>query len=74
MHLFKWYEGAYIVTIVVDKKYRKKGYGTLLMKEMEKFARNKGMKIITLGTSPDNVEALIFYLKNGLEYAVTEIN
>ena len=35
------------------------------MKEMEKFTRNKGMKIITLDTSPDNIEALIFYLKNG---------
>ena len=65
MHLFKWYEGAHIVTIVVDKKHRRKGYGTLLMKEMEKFARNKGMKIITVDTSPDNIEALIFYLKNG---------
>jgi len=65
MHLFKWYEGAHIVTIVVDKKFRRKGYGTLLIKEMEKFARNKGMKIITLDASPDNIEALIFYLKNG---------
>jgi len=44
------------------------------MKEMEKFARNKGMKIITLDTSPDNIEALIFYLRTDLEYAVTEIN
>jgi len=32
---------AHIVTIVVDKKYRRKGCGTLLMKEMGKFARNK---------------------------------
>ena len=65
MHLLKWYEGAHIVTIVVDEKYRRKGYGTLLLKEMEKFARNKGMKIITLDTSPDKIEALIFYLRNG---------
>ena len=34
-------KAAHIVTIVVDKKYRRKGYETLLMKEMEKFARNK---------------------------------
>jgi len=50
-------------THFVDKKHRRKGYGTLLMKEMEKFAKNKGMKIITLYTSPDNVEALIFLPK-----------
>jgi len=65
MHLFRWYEGAHIVTIVVDENYRRKGYGKMLMKEMEDYAKNKGMKVLTLDTVPDNSEALIFYIKNG---------
>ena len=65
IHLFKWYNGAHIVTILIDEKYRRKGYGKMLIKEMEKYAKTKGMKILTLDTEPDNSEALIFYLKNG---------
>jgi len=65
MHLFKWYEGAHIVTVVVDENYRGKGYGRMLMREMERYAKDKGMKVLMLDTEPDNSRALIFYLKNG---------
>jgi GNAT superfamily N-acetyltransferase len=67
MHIFRWYEGAHIVTVVVDEKYRRKGIGSLLVKEIENYARSKGAKVLPPDTTPDNIDALMFYLKNGFK-------
>lgn len=47
----------------VDEKYRKQGYGTLLLKKVEAEAKKKGGKIIHLDTF--DFQAKDFYLKHG---------
>ena len=40
----------YVSTVFVDEKYRRKGFGTLLMREMEKRAVSMGANTIRLDT------------------------
>ena len=40
----------YVSTLFVDEKYRRKGYGKILMEEMEKRAKNMGVNSIRLDT------------------------
>lgn len=40
----------YVSTVYVDEKYRRKGYGKLLIEEMEKRAKSLGANIIRLDT------------------------
>jgi len=42
-----------------------KGVGTKLMKELEKFWRQKKMRKISTSVSAHNTRALIYYIKNG---------
>ena len=42
-----------------------KGVGTALMKELEKFWRDNGMRKISTCVSAHNTRALIYYIKNG---------
>lgn len=42
-----------------------KGYGSTLIKEMERYAKEKGVKRVSVGTNTDNKIAIPFYLKNG---------
>ncbi|MEM3700528.1 MAG: GNAT family N-acetyltransferase [Candidatus Bathyarchaeia archaeon] len=65
MHFYRWNNSAYIITILVDAKYRRKGIGTSLLKFMENFAREKRARILLFDTSTDNTPALQLYFKNG---------
>ena len=49
----------------IDEKYRKFGWGTKMLQEAEKIAREKGCKIILLDTY--SFQAPDFYIKNGYE-------
>ena len=40
----------YVSTVFVDKSYRRKGYGKMLVEEMEKRARKMGVNTIRLDT------------------------
>lgn len=40
----------YVSTVFVEEKYRRKGYGTKLMQEMEKRAKELGANLIRLDT------------------------
>lgn len=40
----------YVSTVFVDAKYRRRGYGKLLMEEMEKRAKDMGVNTIRLDT------------------------
>lgn len=57
---------AEIVEIGVLKEYRDKGYGTKLLKEIEKYCQSK--KIYTLGafTYAKDYKVISYYGKNGL--------
>ncbi len=53
----------------IDEKYRKAGWGTKMLQEAEKIAREKGCKIILLDTY--SFQAPGFYIKNGYEVYAT---
>jgi len=54
-----------IVGLVVDEKQRGKGIGSALVKRVEEWALELGMKIIRVRTNIIREEAQKFYLKNG---------
>lgn len=47
--------------MIVDKNHRKKGIGKILIKELEKQAKEKGCKQIILVTEANRIDACAFY-------------
>ena len=69
---FTWqFDGEILViqAFVIDEKYRGKGFGKLLLQEIEKIAQNKNITSITLnsGNRPERLDAHEFYKKQGFE-------
>lgn len=56
---------AYICEIAVDGRHRGRGIGTMLLKEAEGWARNKGLYSISLFVHTDNKAAFSVYRKSG---------
>ena len=67
MHLYRWNNSAYIITVLVDAKHRRKGVGTDLLKAMEDFAKKSKARILLFDTASDNTAALQLYFKNGFK-------
>ncbi|MEM3613078.1 MAG: GNAT family N-acetyltransferase [Candidatus Bathyarchaeia archaeon] len=42
VHFYRWNKSAYVINLLVDAGYRRRGIGSLLLKAMEDFAREKG--------------------------------
>ncbi len=59
------FERAEIATIAVNPKYRKMGYGDILMEKIEEIAMEELCETISLEVRVDNVEALGLYEKHG---------
>lgn len=59
----------YISVIAVDEKYRNRGIGTFLLKEMTAVAKEKNCRKIVLDVDKDNTAALSLYEKFGFRYA-----
>ncbi|GFZ33288.1 N-acetyltransferase [Clostridium zeae] len=55
----------YVDVLWVKEEYRKEGYGSILLKEVEKVAKEKGCKLSHLDTF--DFQAKDFYLKHGYE-------
>lgn len=55
----------YVDVLWVKEEYRKEGYGSILLNEVEKIAREKGCNLIHLDTF--DFQAKDFYLKHGYE-------
>lgn len=55
----------YVDVLWVKEEYRKEGYGSVLLNEVEKVAKEKGCKLIHLDTF--DFQAKDFYLKHGYE-------
>lgn len=55
----------YVDVLWVKEQYRKEGYGSVLLNEVEKIAKEKGCNLIHLDTF--DFQAKDFYLKNGYE-------
>lgn len=58
---------AYVCEIVVDERYRRKGIGTMLLKEAEAWAKKKKMYSISLMVHVANENALATYKKAGFK-------
>lgn len=56
---------GHVVTIDVSLSHRRKGIGTMLLKEMERIFTQKGVHVSFLEVREDNVAALCLYLKLG---------
>jgi len=65
MHLYRWNNSAYIISLLVDTEHRRKGIGTRLLIAMEDFARENKSRVLMFDASPDNAPALQLYFKNG---------
>ncbi|MBK1810707.1 GNAT family N-acetyltransferase [Clostridium sp. YIM B02505] len=55
----------YVDVLWVKEEYRREGYGSILLKEVEKIAKEKGCKLSHLDTF--DFQAKDFYLKHGYE-------
>jgi len=58
---------AHVVTIDVSPTFRRKGIGQLLLQEIERIFREKGVKASHLEVREDNVGAINLYEKLGYE-------
>lgn len=66
-HFYKWNRSVYAINLLVDVSYRRRGIGTLLLKALEDFAREKEARVLMFDAAVDNIPALNLYLKNGFK-------
>ncbi len=60
---------ADITNIAVLEKYRRKGFGTLILNELIKTAKNNGVNDMTLEVNENNAPAISLYKKCGFSKA-----
>lgn len=65
--IYVYDKDAYICEIVVDERYRGKGIGTMLLKEVERWTKKKEMRSIALVVHIANKNALSLYRKSGFK-------
>ena len=62
-----------ITELVISKKYRKKGYGKILLNYMEKYLFDIGCKDVLLEVFAYNENAIKFYKENGYHNRVIDM-
>jgi ribosomal protein S18 acetylase RimI-like enzyme len=64
-----WQAGkiAYVYAMIVDERYRGKGFGTILLKQVIDDSKNKGLKRLELDSGFHREKAHEFYIKLGFE-------
>ncbi len=64
-----WQEGliSYMYAMVIDEKYRGKGYGTMLIQEAIRSSKHQGMKRLELDSAFHREKAHEFYSNLGFE-------
>lgn len=67
VHFYWWNKSAYAINLLGDLSCRQRGIGTLLLKAMEDFAREKEARVLMFDTAFDNILALNLYMKNGFK-------
>ncbi len=65
VHIYRWNKSAYVINLLVDANYRRRGIGSLLLRTAEEFARENGARVLMFDTAIDNIPALNLYFKNG---------
>ncbi|MBB6454119.1 GNAT superfamily N-acetyltransferase [Salirhabdus euzebyi] len=67
-------ETSRIVRMSVSNKHRKKGYGTIMLKELEKYAKNFGYRKIVLETNKEWQNPIKLYKSHGYIFSHVEEN
>jgi len=62
-----WQHSGYIDDIFVNKKFKRKGIGSYLIKEFIKFLKHKKIKKCKLGVNIKNKKAIKLYKKLGFK-------
>jgi ribosomal-protein-alanine N-acetyltransferase len=58
---------GHITNIAIHPCFRRQGYGTVLLQELISFARNNGIKALTLEVREGNHNAISFYTRFGFK-------
>lgn len=58
---------AFLSMIAVKRDEEKRGYGSKILEECERYCRSQGMKYLQLEVYSDNKNAVAFYKKNKFE-------
>jgi ribosomal protein S18 acetylase RimI-like enzyme len=64
----EWNQSASIHNLAVAPAYRRKGIGSLLMRTVLDWARQKKLRVVLLDTSTKNYPAICFYQKHGFTF------
>lgn len=70
----RWNNRMRVWELLVEKEFRKRGIGTLLMNHVAKIAREKGARMLVLETQTNNAEAIDFYLQFGFNLIGLDVN
>jgi ribosomal-protein-alanine N-acetyltransferase len=62
---------GHLASIAVDKQYRRKGIGSLLLASFEEKVLALGSRCVELEVSEDNIDAIRFYEKHGYKFVKT---
>lgn len=78
MAILRWHElpvgmVGTVEDVIVREKYRGRGYGAKLMKEVIEFAKKRGMAYIDLTSRPERVAANKLYQKMGWKRRETNV-
>jgi ribosomal protein S18 acetylase RimI-like enzyme len=69
-----WNNRMRVWELLVEKEFRKRGIGTLLMNHAVKIAREKGARMLVLETQTNNAGAIDFYLQFGFSLIGLDVN
>ena len=63
--LEKWNNSAWVNQIVVEPKFRRKGFASKMIRKMVAWAKKKNARVVLVESQIGNVAATNFYIKNG---------
>ncbi|GBD38910.1 Spermine/spermidine acetyltransferase [bacterium HR37] len=63
----RWNNSVFIDSLYIDEGYRRKGYGSLLLKQMIQKSREIRAKKVFIDVEAGNKNAIILYLRHGFE-------
>jgi ribosomal protein S18 acetylase RimI-like enzyme len=63
-----WQQTGWVANLAVDRGYRQRGIGSVLMRHARHWAREQGLQVILAEATTKNYPALCFYRKLGLQF------
>ena len=68
LHEQRWQRAGWVQNLVVDRPYRRRGVGTLLLRAAAAWARREGLRRLTLECPTKNGGAIRFFFGRGAEF------